>query len=150
MASKPRSLSLGKRGLNFEMLMWVFTRLSALAMYALILFAVIAALVMGARTQMNMADVLRWGFMPNPDHVQSTNIPAIEPWSTPFWKVTASLLLLVAVAHGVHGLVVITDDYIVSERGRKIVRFLSIVMMISMILIGLYILWQDILFPAGL
>lgn len=149
MATKSRVLPLSKRGLNFEMLMWLFTRLSALAMYALILFAVIGALVMGARTQMNMADVLRWGFMPNPNHVQSTDVPALEPWATPFWAVTGSLLLLVAVAHGVHGLVVIADDYIVSKAGRNIVRFLSIVMMIAMILMGLYILWQDILFPAG-
>lgn len=149
MATKSRVLPLSKRGLNFEMLMWLFTRLSALAMYALILFAVIGALVMGARTQMNMADVLRWGFMPNPNHVQSTDVPALEPWATPFWAVTGSLLLLVAVAHGVHGLVVIADDYIVSKAGRNIVRILSIIMMISMILMGLYILWQDILFPAG-
>jgi len=131
------------------MLMWLFTRLSALAMYALILFAVIGALIMGARTQMNMADVLRWGFMPNSSHVQSTDVPDLAPWASPFWRVTGSLLLLVAVAHGVHGLVVIADDYIVSSGGRKVVRFLSIVMMISMILMGLYILWQDILFPAG-
>ena len=149
MATKSRSLPLNKRGLNFEMLMWIFTRLSALAMYAPILFAVIGALVMGARNQMSFADVLRWGFMPNPNHVQSTNVPALEPWGTPFWVVTGSLLLLVAVAHGVHGLVVIADDYIVSSGGRKIVRVLSIVMMLSMIAMGLYILWQDILFPAG-
>lgn len=141
--TKPRSLPLSKRGLNFEMLMWIFTRLSALAMYALILVAVIGALVMGARTQMNMADVLRWGFMPNPNHVQSTDVPDLEPWATPFWAVTGSLLLLVAVAHGVHGLVVIADDYIVSEGGRKVVRFISIVMMISMSLMGLYILWTS-------
>lgn len=31
---KPRNLSIKQRGLNFEMLMWIFTRLSALAMYA--------------------------------------------------------------------------------------------------------------------
>lgn len=149
MANKSRVLPLNKRGLNFEMAMWIFTRLSALAMYALILFAIIGALVMGARTQMNMADVLRWGFMPNPNHVQSTDIPALEPWAAPFWAVVGSLLLLVAVAHGVHGLVVIADDYIVSARGRSIVRFISIVMMISMSLMGLYLLWQNILFPAG-
>lgn len=149
MAAKPRTLPLSKRGLNFEMLMWMFTRLSALAMYALILVAIIGALIMGARTQMNMADVLRWGFMPNSNHVQSTDVPDLEPWGTPFWVVTASLLLIVAVAHGVHGLVVIADDYIVSAGGRKIVRFISILMMISMTLMGLYILWQDILFPAG-
>jgi succinate dehydrogenase hydrophobic anchor subunit len=73
MTTKSRTLSLSKRGLNFEMFMWLVTRLTALAMYALILFAIIGALVMGARTNMNMADVLRWGFMPNVTHVQSTN-----------------------------------------------------------------------------
>jgi succinate dehydrogenase hydrophobic anchor subunit len=131
------------------MAMWLFTRLSALAMYALILFAVIGALVMGARGQMSMADVLRWGFMPNESHVQSTEVPDLAPWSTPFWRLVGSALLLLAVAHGVHGLVVIADDYITSERGRKIVRLLSILMMISMSLIGLYLLWQDLLLPAG-
>ena len=143
--TKPRTLPLSKRGLNFEMFMWLFTRLSALAMYALILFAIIGALIMGARNQMNFADVLRWGFMPSPNHVQSTNVPALEPWAAPFWAVVASLLLLLAVAHGVHGLVVIADDYITSERGRLIVRWLSIAMMISMALMGLYLLWQDFL-----
>lgn len=143
MATKSRSLPLSKRGLNFEMLMWMFTRLSALAMYALILFAIIGALIMGARSQMNMADVLRWGFMPNSTHVQSTDVPDLAPWASPFWRVTGSLLLLVAVAHGVHGLVVIADDYIVSKTGRNIVRILSIIMMISMIAMGLYILWTS-------
>jgi len=145
MATKTRTLPLSKRGLNFEMVMWIFTRLSALAIYALILFAVIGALIMGARNQMSFADILRWGFMPNPSHVQSTNVPELEPWAAPFWTVTASLLLLVAVAHGVHGLVVIADDYITSARGRNIVRFLSIIMMISMSFMGLYILWKDII-----
>jgi len=147
--TKRKVLPLNKRGFNFEMAMWIFTRLSALAMYGLILFAIIGALVMGARGEMSMADILRWGYMPNPNHVQSTNVPDLAPWSTPFWRLVGSALLLVAVAHGVHGLVVIADDYITSERGRKIVRLLSIIMMISMSLIGLYLLWQDLLLPNG-
>ena len=141
--TKPRTLPLSKRGLNFEMFMWLFTRLSALGMYALILFAIIGALVMGARNQMNLADVMRWGFMPSNTHVQSTDVPDLAPWSTPFWRLTASALLLLAVAHGVHGLVVIADDYIVTPRGRLTVRWLSIAMMISMSLIGLYVLWTS-------
>lgn len=140
---KTRTLPLRKRGLNFEMAMWLFTRLSALAMYGLILVAIIGALIMGARNDMNLADVLRWGFMPNASHVQSTDVPDLGPWASPFWKVTASLLLLLAVAHGVHGLVVIADDYITSVRGRQIVRLLSVLMMISMSIIGLYILWTS-------
>lgn len=141
--TKSRTLPVTKRGLNFEMLMWLFTRLSALAMYALILFAIIGALIMGAREQMNFADVMRWGFMPNSTHVQSTDVPDLAPWSTPFWRLTASALLLVATAHGVHGLVVIADDYIVTPRGRNIVRILSIVFMLSMMGAGLYILWTS-------
>jgi succinate dehydrogenase hydrophobic anchor subunit len=141
MAAKSKSLPLAKRGMNFEMLMWLFTRLSALAMYALILFAVIGALVMGARNQMNFADVMRWGFMPNSSHLQSVVLTNAELWSTVLWKLIASALLLVAVAHAVHGLVAIADDYIVSPGGRKTVRFISIVFMLTMIAIGLYILW---------
>jgi succinate dehydrogenase hydrophobic anchor subunit len=134
---------MNKRGLNFEMLMWIFTRLSALAMYALVLVAIIGALIMGARTQMNMADVLRWGFMPNVTHVQNTNVPDLAIWSSPFWKILASLMILVAIAHGVHGLVVICDDYIVKPLGRQIVRYSSIIFMIFMILIGLHVIWSS-------
>jgi succinate dehydrogenase hydrophobic anchor subunit len=141
--TKSRNLPLSKRGLNFEMMMWTFTRLSALAMYGLILIAIIGALIMGARTQMNLADVMRWGFMPNYTHVQSTNVPDLAPWSTPFWRLTASALLLVATAHGVHGMVVIADDYIVSPRGRQISRILSIIFMLAMIVIGVYVLWTS-------
>ncbi|HET6846643.1 MAG TPA: hypothetical protein VFH29_07400 [Anaerolineales bacterium] len=141
MAAKSRTLPLNRRGLNFEMAMWLFTRLSALAMYALILFALVGALVMGARNHMSFADVMRWGFMPSVTHVQSSDVPELEPWATPFWKITASLMLLVATAHGVHGLVVIADDYIVSGRGRQIVRLISIGFMLAMIGIGVYVLW---------
>lgn len=141
--AKSRTLPLTARGLNFEMLMWYVTRLTALAMYALILFAILGALLMGARTQMNMADVLRWGFMPNSPHVQSTDVPDLAPWSTPFWRLVASALFLVAAGHGVHGAVVVLDDYIVRPAGRQTVRILSVIFLITMSLIGLYVIWTS-------
>ena len=140
---KSRMLSLSKRGLNFEMLMWIFTRLSALGMYLFILIGVIGALIMGARTQMNFADMLRWGFMPNGTHVQNTNIAELAPWVSPFWKLCGSALVLLATSHGVHGLVVIADDYIASPMGRQIVRLISIVMILAMSGIGLYVVWTS-------
>jgi len=140
---KSKTLSLKERGFNFEMFMWLITRLTALGMYALILIAVIGALIMGARTQMNIADVIRWSFMPNSSHVQSTNVPDLAPWSTTFWRLVASAFLFIAVAHGTHGLVVIADDYIVSSRGRNAVRFISILMVITMFAMGLYVLWTQ-------
>lgn len=139
--TKPRNLSLSQRGLNFEMLMWLFTRLSALAMYGLILIAIIGALIMGARTQMNFADIMRWAFMPNATHVQNTNVPDLAPWSTPIWKLLGSVLLLLAAAHGVHGSVVVLDDYLTAPRTRQIVRMLSIVFLGAMSIIGIYVVW---------
>lgn len=144
MATKSRNLSIAKRGLmSFETIMWVFTRLSALGMYALILFGIIGALVMGARNNMNFADVMRWGFMPNVTHVEDTDLPDTTPWASPLWKLTASALLIIAVGHGVHGLVVIADDYIATEKGRKLVRVFSGIMILSMIGIGLYLIWTS-------
>jgi succinate dehydrogenase hydrophobic anchor subunit len=144
MTTKSRQLSLKQRGLmSFEAQMWLFTRLSALAMYALILFALIGALVMGARNDMSFADVMRWAFMPNVTHVQSTNVPDLAPWASVFWKLTAMALMFVATAHGVHGLVVIADDYIAGATGRKIVRLLNIVMMVSMVVIGAIVIWTS-------
>ena len=138
---KSRTLSLSKRGLNFEMLMWIFTRLSALGMYFFVLMGIIGALIMGARNEMNFADMMRWGFMPNGTHVQNTNISDLPLWITPFWKLSASALYLLAVSHGVHGLVVIADDYISSKLGRNIVRWISIVTIVSMAIVGLYVIW---------
>lgn len=138
---KTRTLSPSKRGLNFEMLMWIFTRLSALGMYLFVLIGIIGALVMGARNEMNFADMMRWGFMPNGTHVQNTNISELPMWITPFWKLSASALYLLAVSHGVHGLVVIADDYISSKLGRNIVRWISIVTIVSMAFVGLYVIW---------
>ena len=140
---KSRSLPINKRGLNFEMFMWLITRLTALGMYALLLTAVVGALVMGARTQMNIADVIRWSFMPNPSHVQSTNVPDLAPWSTIFWRLVASAFLFIAVTHGAHGLVVIADDYIVTSRGRNTARVLSILLLLTMTAMGLYVLWTQ-------
>jgi succinate dehydrogenase hydrophobic anchor subunit len=125
------------------MFMWLVTRLTALAMYGLVLVAIVGALIMGARSQMNFADIMRWAFMPNATHVQSTDVPDLAPWSTPFWRLTASALLLVASAHGVHGTVVILDDYIASARGRLIVRCCSIVTLLAVSAMGVYVIWTS-------
>jgi succinate dehydrogenase hydrophobic anchor subunit len=53
------------------------------------------------------------------------------------------VLLLVASSHGVHGLVVIADDYITGAGGRKVIRLLSILMLVSVGAIGLYVIWTS-------
>ncbi len=143
MASKTRNLSLSKRGMSFETFMWTFTRVSALMMYGFMLIGLVGALMMGARENMNFADVLRWVLMPNATHVENTNLENIDPWASSFWKLVASGFFLTAALHGVHGLVVIADDYIVTHGGRQFVRLLSGIAMLTMSGAGLYVIWTS-------
>ena len=139
---KSRFISLKERGFDFETLMWLFTRLSALAMYLFALVALAGALIMGARTQMNLADVIRWMFMPNGNHVINTNIPDLAPWTTIFWKLTGSLFVAFAAAHGLHGLLSVLEDYLTIPWLRKTLRYLIIVLWLGMSGIGIYLLWN--------
>ena len=143
MDTRPRTLRPSERGLNFEMLLWLFTRLSALAMYALILAGLIGALIMGARTQMNFADVMRWAFMPTVTHVQSTNVPELDPWATPIWKALASLMVFTAAAHGLHGLLSVLDDYFAQPWVRVLFRVIITILLPILPGIGIYVIWTS-------
>lgn len=143
MRTKPRTLPLNQRGLNFETMMWLFTRLSALALYLFMLIAIIGALVMGARSQMNFADVLRWAFTPNVTHVQSTNVLDLDLWATPFWKALASLLVFTAAAHGLHGVLSVLDDYFAQPRARVLFRVIITILLPVLPGIGIYVIWTS-------
>jgi succinate dehydrogenase hydrophobic anchor subunit len=140
---KPRTVSLSKRGFDFETIMWVFVRLSALAMYLLALVAIIGALVMGARTQMNMADLIRWVFTPNVTHVANTNIPDTAPWMTLFWKLTACAFVFFAGSHGLHGLLSVIEDYLTIRWLRLTLRILVFLLAIFLIYAGCYVIWTS-------
>lgn len=137
---KPRTVSMSRRGFDFETSMWLFTRLSALLMYLFALIGIVGALIMGARTQMNLADILRWTFMPNPNHVLNTNVPDLAPWSTVFWKVLGSLFVFFATLHGLHGLLSVLEDYISRVWLRKSLRILIVVIVLLMSGIGIYVI----------
>jgi succinate dehydrogenase hydrophobic anchor subunit len=139
---KPRTVSLSKRGVDFETIMWAFVRLSALAMYLLALIAIVGALIMGARTQMNMADLIRWTFMPNANHVLSTDVPDIAPWTTLFWKLTASAFVLFASAHGLHGLLVVIEDYLSLVWLRRVLRIVVILLWLPLSAVGIYLIFN--------
>jgi succinate dehydrogenase hydrophobic anchor subunit len=143
MRTSSRTLPLNKRGLNFETMMWLFTRLSALALYLFMLVAVIGALIMGARTQMNFTDVLRWAFTPNVTHVQSTNVPELDPWATVFWKGLASLLVFTAAAHGLHGVLSVLDDYFAKPWMRVLFRVIITILLPILPGIGIYVIWTS-------
>jgi succinate dehydrogenase hydrophobic anchor subunit len=143
MTAKTRTVSLVKRGFDFETFMWIFTRLSALAMYLCALIGLVGALILGARTGMNMADLIRWTFMPSPTHVLSTNVPDLAPWSTLFWKITGSVFIFFATLHGLHGLLSVIEDYLARPRVRRTLRIIVLVLTPLMIGIAIYVLWTS-------
>jgi succinate dehydrogenase hydrophobic anchor subunit len=138
MKAKPRTTPLG--GFHFDYVMWLFTRLSALAMYLIVIVGVTGALLMSARQNMTVADLMRWAFMPNPNHVASTNIPDIDVWKTIFWQVMGILMLFFAGAHGLHGLLNVLEDYISSRQLRISLRALVIVIWVAISLIGIAVI----------
>ncbi|MCC6261591.1 MAG: hypothetical protein IT311_12095 [Anaerolineales bacterium] len=138
---KSRALPISKRGLSFEMFMWAFTRATALGMYGFILLGVIGALIMGAQHNMTFVEVLRWALITNPGHVESTQIADVTPWVSSFWRLIASGMLLTAGSHGVHGVIVILDDYLPKDNQRNWNRYLNMGIFGLVALAGLYIIW---------
>jgi succinate dehydrogenase hydrophobic anchor subunit len=139
--AKPRIVPLNKRGMSFETFMWVFTRLTALGMYFFIFVAVVGAIMMGAANDMTFVEVVRWALISNPGHVEYTNVPDIAPWASVFWRVLASGMFLTGLAHGIHGVIVIMDDYVASATGRNWVRYGNMAMFFVVMAAGLYIIW---------
>lgn len=138
-----RNVSLARRGFDFETTMWIFVRVSALAMYLFALIGLIGALVMGARTEMNLADLIRWTFMPNPNHVLNTNVPELAPWTTAFWKWAGTAFVFFAASHGLHGVLSVVEDYLTNPVWRKVLRLLVLVILFIMTAIGIYVLWTS-------
>jgi len=143
---RSRTVSLTKRGFDFETFMWLFTRLSALAMYLCAFIGLIGALIMGARTQMNLADLIRWSFMPDSNHAllnTGNQIAQPEAWMTLFWKVMGVIFITFATSHGLHGLLNVLEDYNSIPWLRRTLRILGLVLTVAMIAIGIYVLWTS-------
>jgi len=145
MAAKYRTLSLAKRGFDFEIFMWLFVRLSALAMYLCGFIGLVGALIMGARTQVNLADLIRWTFMPDSNHVLMNttlnNIANTEAWASLFWKIMGSTFVAFAVSHGLHGLLSVVEDYLKNRLVRRILRIVGLLLTFAMIAIAIYVFW---------
>jgi succinate dehydrogenase hydrophobic anchor subunit len=129
-----------QRGVNFDYIMWLFTRLSALGMYLLGFIGIAGALIMGARQEMTLPDLMRWAFTPEVSHVLLTNVPNIDAWKTVFWQVMGSLMVLLAGAHGFHGLLNVIEDYLKSAGVRRFLRILVILIWLLMSAIAVYVI----------
>ena len=146
MTEKQRTISLLRRGFDFDTFMWLFVRLSALAMYLFAFIGLVGALIMGARTQVNFADLLRWTFMPDSNHVLMNttlnNIANSDVWTSPFWKLMGSLFVTFAASHGLHGVLSVVEDYQKNRVVRTILRYAVLLLTLVGIAIAVYVIWK--------
>jgi succinate dehydrogenase hydrophobic anchor subunit len=131
-----RSLPISKRGFNFEMFMWAFTRFTVIVMYGLILAGIVGALILSARTGANFGDILYWAFFPN-----MAQNPLNQIWMTILAKLMVIVFVLSACGHGVHGVLEILDDYFVGAGARRRSRNIIITYAILASLIAMYVIW---------
>jgi len=133
-----RILPISKRGFNFEMFMWAFTRFTVIAMYGLILVGLLGAFSISARTGANFGEILYWAFFPN-----LAENPLEQVWMTILAKLMVIAFVLSACGHGVHGVLEILDDYFTSPGARRWSRNFIIAYAIVASLIAMYVIWTS-------
>ena len=128
-------------GLSFEYILWIFTRLSGLGMILLAVVGGTSALLMRARTQMDLPTLLRWMFFQNPNHVVNSSISDIaQGWSNAFWQTMEMLTIFLAITHGFNGLRVVLEDYFGPSSFRPLMRGAIIFLWLAALIIAVYVI----------
>ena len=135
-----RSRAMPKPSWNLEYLMWIFTRLSGLSLFLLVVIGISAGLLMGARSQMDLGTLMRWAFFQNPNHVLDSEIPDLYLWANGFWQITQILVIFFAATHGFNGLRVVIEDYTKPGFWQASLRFLIFLLWVFSSLVGIYVI----------
>ena len=126
---------------SFEYFMWIFTRVSGIALVLLAIIGFIGAMAMGARLHMDLATLMRWTFFPNPNHVVNSNIPDVAlGWATAFWQIMEMLIIFFAVTHAFNGLRVVVEDYLGNTFVRPILRGLIFLLWLVSLIMAVYVI----------
>ncbi|MFA9405129.1 MAG: succinate dehydrogenase, hydrophobic membrane anchor protein [Anaerolineales bacterium] len=125
----------------FEYGMWLFTRISGLALIILGAISLAAAFLLGGRTQMDMPTMFRWMFFPNPNHVVNSNIPDVSlGWSNAFWQIYSMLVIFFAAVHGLNGLRMVLEDYIENAFIVALMRIIVMVLLVGGAIVAIYVI----------
>ncbi len=133
------SRTVAKRGFSLDYVMWLFMRLSALALYAVGLTGLTTALVLGARTQTDIATLVRWTFFQNPMHVYTSELILIDSFINQYWQITELVTLFFGVTHGINGLRIVVEDYMGSSWWRQVWRGFIFFLWLFISLVAVYV-----------
>jgi succinate dehydrogenase hydrophobic anchor subunit len=124
-----------------EYSLWLFTRLSGLALIIFAAISMAAAFLLGGRSLLDLPAMVRWMFFPNPNHVVNSNIPDVTlGWSNAFWQVFSIIMILLAGAHGVNGVRMVIEDYLTSPLAVAIVRASLFLTWLGCLIVAVYVI----------
>lgn len=128
-------------GFNLDFVMWVFTRISGIALIVLAIIGVVGAFWMGARTQMDIGTLMRWTYFPNPNHVVNSDIPDVTlGWANAYWQIMQMMIVFFGLSHGANGLRVVLEDYLEENWWRTFWRGLLFTLWLFMLIIAVYVI----------
>lgn len=128
-------------GLNFEYIMWIFTRISGISLILLTLIGMAGAFLLGARTQVDLPTLMRWTFFPNPNHVINSEIPDLSlGWVNGFWQIMQLLIVFFGATHGFNGLRVVLEDFIGFSLLRPFARGLIFLLWLFALIVAVYVI----------
>jgi succinate dehydrogenase / fumarate reductase membrane anchor subunit len=128
-------------GFNFEYMMWIFMRISGLAIIALALVGFSMALLQGARSQMDLPTLMRWTFFPNVNHVVNSNIPDVDlGWRTAWWQIMQMLIFFFAATHATNGLRNVLEDFVGQSFTQPLGRGLLLLLWLAVMIVAVYVI----------
>lgn len=134
-----RTRIIPQRGMNLDYVMWLFMRISGLALILLGFMGVVGAALMGARNQVDLPTLLRWTFFPNPNHVVNSEIPDVGIWATAYWQVMQILVIFFGVSHGINGLREVIEDYVGNSFFQILLRGLILLIWLTIMIVAVYL-----------
>jgi succinate dehydrogenase / fumarate reductase membrane anchor subunit len=126
---------------TFEYGMWLFTRLSGLAILLFSATSIAMAFLMGGRNLLDLPTMFRWMFFPNPNHVVNSDIPDVAAgWSNAFWQIFSTVIIFMAAAHGMNGLRMVIEDYVDRIPWVYALRLTLFVLWMGGVIVAIYVI----------
>ena len=141
LSTRPRTIP----SWSVEYILWIFMRVSGVAMITIAIIGAIGAFWMGARNQLDLQMLWRWMFMPNTYHISSGDIPDLEPWANAWWQTMQLLVVFFGVTHAFNGVRQVIEDYVGRSWLRLLIRSALFVLWLVMVIIGWQLIQGNIL-----
>ncbi len=136
-----RSRTVPQPAMSFEYIMWMFTRISGLALLFLGGVGLVMAFVMGGRKLLDLPTLARWTFFPNPNHVVNSNIPDVtQGWANAYWQIMQIVIAFFGISHGFNGLRVVIEDYIGNTIWQPMLRGLIFLVWLFFMIMAVFVI----------